>query len=191
MARVEEDFLAVVLADPVVAAVLGRAPRLGLPDWWLAGGALAQAVWNALDGRPPGAGVADYDLFYFDAADTSWAAEDRVIRAAAALFADLDAVVEVRNEARVHLWYEARFGVPARPFTSSRDAVDHFASTTCCLALTSAAGVPELYAPHGLADVFARRVRPNPVLAPRQVYESKARRWAGEWPTLVVEPWPG
>ncbi|WP_254704774.1 nucleotidyltransferase family protein [Rhodococcus pyridinivorans] len=31
---------------------------------------------------------------------------------------------------------------------------------------------------------------PNPVLAPRNVYEAKARRWQVEWPRLVVEPWP-
>ncbi|UTM39247.1 hypothetical protein MX572_11190 [Rhodococcus pyridinivorans] len=33
-------------------------------------------------------------------------------------------------------------------------------------------------------------LRPNPVLAPRNVYEAKARRWQVELPRLVVEPWP-
>ncbi|WP_242692489.1 hypothetical protein [Rhodococcus sp. D-46] len=33
-------------------------------------------------------------------------------------------------------------------------------------------------------------VRPNPVLAPREVYEAKAARWRREWPALTVEPWP-
>nr|WP_222710566.1 nucleotidyltransferase family protein [Quadrisphaera setariae] len=183
-------FLELVMANPVNRAVLEGAPLLGLPDWWLTAGALFQTVWNGLDGRDPTAGIRDYDLFYFDD-DVSHGAEDRAIQAAARLFADVDAAVEVRNEARVHLWYEDHFGVPARPFTSSRDAVDHFSSTTCCYAVTSAAdGTVEVYAPHGYDDLFGRRVRPNPVLAPRSVYETKANRWKTEWPSLRVDPWP-
>jgi uncharacterized protein len=185
-------FLDLVRSNPVNAAILERAPALGVPDWWLTAGAVFQTVWNVLDGRAPGAGIADYDLFYYDASDLSYEAEDAVIRRAAELFGDLGVTVEVRNEARVHLWYEARFGVPGVRFTCSTDAVDHFASTTCCFAVSrTAEGDVVDYAPHGYADLFAKRVRPNPRLAPREVYEAKARRWQREWPGLVVDPWPG
>lgn len=30
----------------------------------------------------------------------------------------------------------------------------------------------------------------SPVLAPQEIYEAKAQRWRGEWPGLIVEPWP-
>jgi hypothetical protein len=33
-------------------------------------------------------------------------------------------------------------------------------------------------------------VRPNPVLAPRAVYDAKTTRWKEEWPELTVLPWP-
>ncbi|HXA11653.1 MAG TPA: nucleotidyltransferase family protein, partial [Mycobacterium sp.] len=103
----------------------------------------------------------------------------------------LDVIVEVRNEARVHLWYEEHFGVPAKPFASTCDAIDHFASIVCCYGVTqSSVGELEVYAPHGYDDLFNQRVRPNPVLAPRHVYERKAARWTHEWPGLSVEPWP-
>jgi uncharacterized protein len=108
----EERFLGIVLADPTVATILEQAPSLGLDDWWLTAGVLFQTVWNALTGRPSGTGIRDADLFYFDA-DTSWEAEDAVIRAGADLFGDLPVPVEIRNEARVHLWYADRFGIPA------------------------------------------------------------------------------
>jgi len=184
-------FVEVVLGNDVNRLVLERGHLLGVPDWWLTAGALFQTVWNSLAGRPLGEGIRDYDLFYFDPDDTSYEAEDAVVRRAAELFADTGAVVEVRNEARVHLWYEERFGVPAAPFTSTRDAVDHFAATTCCHALTrDAAGALHAYAPHGYGDLFALRLRPNPVLAPRHVYETKAARWLRQWPDLSVEPWP-
>lgn len=187
-----DAFLAAVCRNPVNAAILERAPALGAPDWWLTAGAVFQTVWNVVDGREPGAGIRDYDLFYFDATDLGYAAEDAVIRLAATLFADLDALVEVRNEVRVHLWYEQRFGVPGIRFRSATDAIDHFASTTCCFAVSrNADGRLVDYAPHGYDDLFAKRVRPNPRLAPREVYEAKARRWQQEWPDLVVDPWPG
>ncbi|MCF6745427.1 nucleotidyltransferase family protein [Blastococcus sp. KM273128] len=185
----EERFLGIVTADPTVRAVLERAPALGLGEWWLTAGVLFQAVWNELTGRPPGTGIRDADLFYFDPV-TSWDAEDAVIRAGAELFADLPVPVEIRNEARVHLWYEARFGVPAAPFRDCRDAIDHFAAVCCCYGVRiDRDGRPEVYAPHGYADLFDLVVRPNRRLAPRHVYEAKAARWQQEWPELTIVPW--
>ena len=185
------NFLDLVQRNPINVSILDRGPMLGVPDWWLTAGAVFQTVWNVLDGRNPGAGIADYDVFYYDASDLSYEAEDAVIRDAESLFADLGVTVEVRNEARVHLWYESRFAVPGVQFSSSRDAIDHFASTTCCFGVSrSIDGELVDYAPHGYADLFAKRVRPNPRLAPREVYEAKARRWQQEWPGLVVDPWP-
>ena len=186
-----DRFVELVLRNDINRAVLERGHELELPDWWLVAGAVFQTVWNVIDGRDPRAGISDYDLFYFDAGDLSWEAEDAAIQHAAELFSDLDAVIEVRNEARVHLWYEEHFGVPGSRFTSSRDAVDHFASTTCCYALTrNRAGPIEVYAPHGYADLFDQRVHPNPLHAPRDVYEHKTARWLDEWPGLLVDPWP-
>ncbi|MGA8113573.1 MAG: nucleotidyltransferase family protein, partial [Actinocatenispora sp.] len=190
-----DAFLTLVRRNPVIRQILLRTPRLDAPGWYLTAGAVFQTVWNGLSGRPPTAGIADYDLFYFDPSDLSYEAEDRVIRRAAELFGDLadeyGARVEVRNEARVHLWYEQKFGVPGVPFTSTEDAIDHFAATTCCLGLRAEPdGAVTVYAPHGFADLFSLVVRPNPVLAPRSVYETKAARWQAEWPTLRVLPWP-
>jgi hypothetical protein len=185
----EERFLSIVLADPTVAAVLDRTPSLGVGDWWLTAGVLFQTVWNSLTGRPPGSGIRDADLFYFDE-DTSWEAEDAVIRAGAKLFADLTVPVEIRNEARVHLWYADKFGTPAPQFRDCADAIDSFAAVCCCYGLTlDGGGRPQVYAPHGYDDLFALVVRPNHRLAPRQVYESKAARWKGQWPELTVLPW--
>lgn len=184
-------FLRLALANASNRAILDRAAALGLTDWWLTAGAVFQSVWNGLEGRPPSTGIRDYDLFYFDADDLSADSERSVNAAVAELFADLEIVVEASNEARVHLWYEEEFGVPGQQFSSCRDAIDHFAATSCCYAITRGAdGALDVYAPHGFDDLLHRRVRPNPVLATRDVYERKAARWLAEWPSLDVEPWP-
>ncbi|WP_104110567.1 nucleotidyltransferase family protein [Arthrobacter sp. N199823] len=186
----EQRFLAHVQRNPINGKILEQAPLLGVSDWWLTAGALFQTVWNVLERKDPQTGIRDYDLFYFGK-DTSYEAENEVIVRARELFKDLGVEVEVRNEARVHLWSEDHFGVPAIPFTSSTDAVDHFAAKTCCFAVTSdKAGTLSTYAPHGYEDLFARKIVPNPVLAPQDVYETKTKRWSAQWPSLIVMPWP-
>ena len=74
-------------------------------------------------------GIKEYDVFYFDP-DMSWDAENAVIVRARNIFADVDAAIEVRNQARVHLWYEARFGAPYPPLTRTTDGIDLFLCTT-------------------------------------------------------------
>ncbi|MGI5140531.1 MULTISPECIES: nucleotidyltransferase family protein [unclassified Streptomyces] len=40
------------------------------------------------------------------------------------------------------------------------------------------------------SDMFNLVLRPNPALAPRSVYETKAARWREQWPELRVMDWP-
>ncbi|MGI5161644.1 nucleotidyltransferase family protein [Microbispora sp. CA-102843] len=181
----------VLSSNEVLLDVLDRTASMALPGWYLTAGCLFQTVWNVVTGRPATSGIKDYDVFYFDADDLSWEAEDAVIRAGRELFGGLPAEVEIRNEARVHLWYEQKFGVPCAPHTSTESAIDCFAATTCCLGVRlEPTGRWRVYAPHGLSDVFNLVVRPNPVLAPREVYEAKTARWRRQWPELTVLDWP-
>jgi uncharacterized protein len=188
----EREFLDHVLRNPRVGEIVDRAATLGLPDWYLAAGALFQTVWNVLDGRDPQHGIEDYDLIYCDTADLSWEGEDEVIRRCATAFADLpdDVMVEVRNQARVHLWYEDHFGVPCTPLWSSAEAIDRYAAFACQVGLRHTADGYQVYAPAGFDDLFGFVLRPNPVVAPRKVYETKAARWRSLWPRLTVLPWP-
>lgn len=186
-----EDFvLAAVLADPVCRGLLERLPELGLDDWYLTSGAVFPNVWNARTGREPGHGIKDHDVFYFEDTDLSWEAEDRVIRTADGLFSGLGATVEIRNQARVHLWYEQKFGKSIRPFRSGADGIKSFASTTCAVGITVRNGRYELFAPYGLTDTVSLRMVPNPLTAPRSVYEQKVREYSERWPELSHEPWP-
>ncbi|GHH52608.1 nucleotidyltransferase family protein [Lentzea cavernae] len=181
----------VLSRNTTLTDVLAGAAGLRLPGWYLTAGCVVQTVWNVVTGKPAEDGILDYDLFYFDASDLSWEAEDAVIRAGRERFAAVPATVEIRNEARVHLWYEQKFGVPCPPHDSTESAIDSFAATTCCVGVrTDPDGRWRVYAPHGLSDVFDLVVRPNPVLAPRDVYETKTSRWREQWPELTVLPWP-
>src|SRR5262245_13007348 len=102
-------FTAALRRNQTLTSVLTRAAAMDLPGWYLAAGCLCQTVWNVVTGQPPEAGINDYDLIYFDASDPSWDAEDAVISAGREVFAGLPGPVQIRNQARVHLWYQRKF----------------------------------------------------------------------------------
>lgn len=180
----------IVRAEPVLMAVLHGMRRLALPDSWLVSGAIYNSVWNALTSRTPMTGVKDIDVFYFDASDLSYEAEDEAIQRAVHLFAGLPVPVEIRNQARVHLWYEGHFGQPYPPLTSAREAIDRFACTTHAIgARLSQNGGLEIYAPYELDDVFSFRLVPNRRMDNRKTHELKAARQMTIWPELTFESW--
>src|SRR4051794_26728827 len=121
-----ERLAEIVRASPKVLHVLEVIREQRLPDALLFSGAVYQTVWNALTDRPPDYGIKDYDVGYFDS-DLSLEAEDVVIRRVAAAFDEpLCSRVEVRNQARVHLWFPAKFGSSYDALTRSAEALTRF-----------------------------------------------------------------
>lgn len=170
--------------------VLLRASKIDLPEWYLASGCLFQTVWNVATGQPPETGIADYDLVYFDSSDISWEAEDNVIQSGHKIFADLPTPVEIRNQARVHLWYKEKRGIVCPQHNSVEAAIATFPTTSACLGVRLLpSGEWRIYAPYGFSDLFNLVVRPISRLTPRHVYETKAQRWQLQWPGLTVIPW--
>ena len=181
----------ILRTDPVVMRVLRIARGLALPDWRLASGAIYQTVWNALTGRPAGHGIRDFDLLYFDGTDTSYEAEDRVITRARPSFSRLPAPVEIRNQARVALWFRRKHGIDYPTLSCTDEALVNYAARTHSVAVRlEADGRLSLAAPFGLADIFAMRLVPNPVLDNASTYLDKALRMKAAWPELEILPWP-
>ena len=185
----EADFIAAILRNPVNSEILRRLPGLGLPDCWLVAGCLFQTVWNLRSSRPPGDGIKDYDIFYFDGTDLSWEAEDRVIRRVSAAFSGLTAqgiVVEVRNQARVHLWYPQRFGSPYPALSGSRDGIARFLVAGTCVGVQpdELRPVARVCAPYGLEDLAEGVLRPGPLLVNTPLYQEKVASYRARWPWL-------
>jgi hypothetical protein len=189
----EDRFRALVVTNPVIAALIDRLPALAIPDCWITAGAVMQTVWNALEGRGPTDAIKDYDVFYFDS-DLSWEAEDRTIRRAAMAFADLDAEIELRNQARVHLWFDRRNGTSGYPrLTSACHGIDVFLETPSMFGIhPTGGGAFDIYAPYGFSDLFGFIHRPNPAaIGPQRRYVEKAARRKALYPRLTVVPWEG
>jgi hypothetical protein len=181
------DLIAAALANPTNRKILERLPMLGLPQACLVAGCVWQAWLNLRDGHKPGDQVNDYDIFYFDPADLSFDAEDRVIRQTAILFQDIDGLVEIRNQARIHLWYPERFGYPCPPMESALDAIRRFPVLGMCLGLTAEQdGRLRLIAPYGTTDLEAGILRPNPACVDPTAFARKAASYQARWPWLRI-----
>jgi hypothetical protein len=184
MARLD----AIVRATPDLMHVLTNARALDLPDWLIFSGAVYQPVWNHLTGRAPSYGIKDYDLAYFDASDISYEAEDVVIRRVAAAFEPpFREMVEVRNQARVHVWFPDKYGEPYSPLTGSAEALERFTAPAFSVGVRLEADDRlTVVAPFGLEDLFAMRIRPNP----RRPSSGIARTIANaksRWPELIAD----
>ena len=180
----------IVRRTPPLLRVLLVARRLCLPDWLVFSGAVYQPVLNHLTGRPIDHGIKDYDLAYFDASDLSYEAEDAVIRRVKAAFDEpLRSVVEVRNQARVHLWYPEKFGMPYPPAARATDGINRFLMTCAQIGVRRVGRAYEVYAPNGFDDIERMVVRPNLTSNFRSDrYVEKAARWKSLWPELTILP---
>jgi hypothetical protein len=182
----------IVRADPDLMHVLTTVRGLGLNDWRVFSGAVYQSVWNALTGRPVGYGRKDYDLGYFDP-DTSWDAEDAVIKRVAAAFDEpFRSEVEARNQARVHLWFPDRFGEPYDALTGTDEALARFVAPAFAVGVRLEANdTISVAAPFGMEDVFSMTLRPNPHRPPARGLDKAVASARARWPELtVVEPEP-
>lgn len=184
------DLEAIVRSDPDIMNLLDRLRLVRLPQWRIVAGCLYQTVWNVLTGRPRGTGIKDYDLIYFDSDDLSWEAEDAVIQRVAAATQDCVGPVEVRNQARVHLWFQARFGCAYPQLTCADEALRQYASVAHAVGVRlEDDGLLDIVAPFGLDDLFAMVIRPNRALDNAASHASKARRAQATWPEVIVLPW--
>ena len=177
-----------VLANPETGEVMRRADEIGLPDWALFAGAIYKPVWSFLTGRDPQTGINDYDLAYCDADDLGWDAEDIWIKRCAPVFADISREVEVRNQARVPIWFSEKYGIDRAPIHSTADAVAGFASKSHAIGLTlDESGKPLVIAPYGLDELFSLTAKPFPGIAHPEGWNAKARENMATWPEVEFE----
>lgn len=187
MSDLEARLVAIVRADTDLMHVLTTVRRLDLPDWRVFSGAVYQSVWNAVTGRPVGYGRKDFDLGYFDP-DTSWDAEDVVIKRVAAAFEEpFRTDVEVRNQARVHLWFMDRFGEDYEALPDTDAALARFVAPAFGIGVRleddDTIGVA---APFGLQDVFDMVIRPNPNRPLAKGWDKVVASARSRWPELQV-----
>lgn len=175
--------------NPVAQKLMAIAAELALPDWYFGAGGVAQTVWNLRHGFEPAEGLKDYDLVYFDPDDRHAEDDEAVERLVGDRLADPGVVLDVKNEARVHLWYAERFGRRVDPYGSTEEAIATWPTTASSVGVRQDDRGFVVCAPFGLSDLLGMVARPNKAIVSRDVYDEKVSRWAARWPRLRVIPW--
>lgn len=176
--------------NEVIKKILKLAPQLQMPNWYLGAGCIAQTVWNIQHGFDLTHGIKDYDLVYYDSSDISCEGEEFYIIKAKKLFKGILGKVEIKNEARVHLWYKNHFGYSIKPYKSIEEAINTWPTTSTSVAVKyDNKGKFVVYAPYGLNDLFGMIIRPNKTQITKEIYSKKVERWAKIWHKLTIIPW--
>ncbi|SDW19551.1 hypothetical protein SAMN05518855_1001610 [Paenibacillus sp. CF384] len=124
----------IVLMNPVLENVLVKASSLQLEHYYIGAGCVTQTVWNYLCGRPLNDGIKDLDFVYYDE-DLSYDKEGEIIDRVRAAFGELPYQLDVKNQARVHLWYEDRYGYSIQPYRSLEAAINSWPTTSTAIGL--------------------------------------------------------
>ncbi|WP_417789370.1 nucleotidyltransferase family protein [Terasakiella pusilla] len=189
VSRNADTLIKLVEMNPYNKEILRRMPLLDAPDCWLVSGCLFQTVWNVVDGKNPADNIQDYDLIYYDP-DQSREAEEAITLRAHNIFQDLKIKIEIKNQARVHLWYKGTYGLDYPSLSSATEALHYYPSKVQAIALQGRGSSRISYdAPFGFENLLRQIVRPNPALPLSEIYHHKTERWKGAWPQLTIHPW--
>lgn len=184
---------AMLSQNPILNEILTRFDEVNLPNAYLVAGCVSQTIWNITLGRTPNENLSDIDIIYFDDIDLSGESEEHHENRLRSLFESVLAPhnlqLDVKNEARVHLWYRSKFGFDIPPYTSAHQAIQCFHSTAACIGVRTIDAVFDYYAPYGTDDLFALTARANKTQITQDVYEAKTARWSKAWPELTIIPW--
>lgn len=189
MPAASDTLSALLNASPLMNTIFDRWPKVELPCSWLVAGAVAQTVWNITSKRPPEADIRDVDIVYFDANDLSAESERRNDARIRMLFSDIGFEFDVKNQARVHHWYAAKFGQEIAPYLSVEQAIATFPTTATAVGVRPGRAGLETFAPFGLDDLLGHIVRPNKRQITRAIYDAKVARWRRCWPALTMIEW--
>lgn len=159
-----------------------------LENYYVAAGCINQTVLNYYHNYEIDFGIEDFDIVYYDN-DLSYEKEDKVIKYVSNLLKDIPIKVDIKNEARVHLWYKEKYGNEIKPYTSVEDAISSWGTTITCIGVRLEDDKLIVYAPYGLDDIFNMIIRPNKKQFTKEQYELKSNKWKKKWPLLQVLPW--
>ena len=180
----------ILLQNEKLKEVLIRLEKTSIKKYpyYVGAGAINQTVFNYYHGYESDYGIKDYDIVYFDE-DTSYEAEDVIIKDLEERLKNIDVVSDIKNQARVHIWYNPKYGTNREPYTSCEDAVSSWGSTVTCIGIRKEQGKLVVYCPYGLDDLFSLTIRPVKRYFDKESYEARCKRWKAKWDKLNIIEW--
>jgi len=159
---------------------------IGLPNFYIAGGAITQLIWNHLVAREPLDKVKDFDIVYFDSAENK---SEKYYEAAINAQLTHSIKIDVKNQMNVHKWYPKKFGQVIPAYTRVEQGIDSWLSAFAIGFTLTAHGKLAIYSPYGLEDAFNMQVKPNKIAMTEASYIKMTNSFKARWPSISVQPW--
>lgn len=157
---------------------------------YIGAGAICQTVWNILTNRPVDYGIDDIDIVYYNSQNIEEKSEEKIVEHLNQTLEEYPLWLDVKNEARVHLWYKKKFGYDIKPYKSIEEAIDTWPTTATSLAVRKISEKCwEIYAPFGLKDIFEMKIIANNRQITKDIYNAKVKKWILKWPELNILEW--
>ncbi len=166
-----------ILEDSVIGSILPAIAKLNLSDWWLAGGAVRNTVWQTMFGEDCQLVINDFDIAFFDLTGN----RDQELAAKAALTEKFpESKFDVKNQASFARWRTGR-----RPYQSTEDGVADWLHTATAVGIRcNEQGQWQFFVPYGLSDLFQGIIRPTPAHIDNPDAERKAASFLERCPRL-------
>lgn len=154
-------------------------------NYYLAAGCINQTIFNYYHNYDLDYGIGDYDIVYYDE-DTSYEKEDIIIKDLKEKLKHLDLKFDIKNEKRVHIWYNEKYKTNRKEYESVEDAISKWGTTITCLGVRMENNKLIVCAPYGLNDLFNLILRPVKIDFTKEDYEKKVTKWTSKWELLKV-----
>lgn len=184
-----EILIDILTKSPLINQIFNALDNYDDYEYFIGAGCIAQTVWNHKYGKPYDYGIKDIDFVYFNDSDLSLEAENRTVERIKKLLEPSCKEIDCKNQARVHLWYELKFGIKLAPYISLEDAISSWPTTASAMGVRRSGNTYKICAPYGLDDLLSGVIRANKKLITEDIFINKSSKWKEKWTDLVVIPW--
>ncbi|HHG83684.1 MAG TPA: hypothetical protein ENJ82_02950 [Bacteroidetes bacterium] len=178
----EKELIKWIKNCPEITETIDACKVYGLKNYYLAGGAITQLIWNNLSGKPNLAKVKDFDIVYFDE-NTNEKRHKKHLAKLLTHGIELDIV----NQAYVHEWYHLKSGNRIGQYKNTEEGMKTWLPAFA-IGIRKSSKI-EIYAPYGLEDAFSMKVKPNKRTMSKANYSEMTQSFKKRWKEIEVIPW--
>ena len=136
-------------------------------NYYIGAGSINQTVFNYLTGRDINYGIKDLEK----------------------LLGNKNILYDIKNQARVHIWYNEKYNANREKYKSCEDAISSWGATITCIGVRLENNRMKVYCPYGLNDIFTMTIRPIKKCFTKEQYDARVKRWKAKWNELNVIEW--
>ena len=183
-----KHFKEIIFSNEILSNILTNAENVGLDCYYIGAGCIAQTIWNYQMNRELNYGISDIDFVYYDSSDLSFEAEQKIIEKVKKELNICLINLDIKNQARVHIWYKEHFGYDIKPYRSLEEAINTWPTTATSIGVRLESNKLKIYAPFGLNDVLGLIVKANKAQITEKIYMQKVNKWKTKWLSLKIVP---